>query len=124
MKWRPEVAAGPYVPRKMKTASDYQLSFIVNTVVGSALLMVALIGHKHDPSLQIFWSFVPSTIICWFIASLHYSKYLSLKNTPSGGTDLPLHAPDSSQTSKPAVSTTRWIRPSVLRVTIVPGKTE
>ena len=61
----------------------YKLSFIINTAVGGILLLLAVIAGVFEglfPALrgQLVWGFVPATMICWFVASLHYSKYLSL----------------------------------------------
>jgi len=61
----------------------YKLSFIINTAVGGILLFLAVIAGVFEglfPALreQLVWGFVPATMICWFIASLGYSKYLSL----------------------------------------------
>ncbi len=61
----------------------YKLSFIINTAVGGFLLLLAIIAGVFEglfPAMrgQLVWGFVPATMICWFIASLHYSKYLSL----------------------------------------------
>ena len=61
----------------------YKLSFIINTAVGGILLLLAVIAGAFEglfPALrgQLVWGFLPATMICWFVASLHYSKYLSL----------------------------------------------
>jgi hypothetical protein len=61
----------------------YKLSFIINTIVGGIILLLAIAAGVCESlhlSLrgQLVWGFVPATMICWFIASLHYSKYLSL----------------------------------------------
>jgi hypothetical protein len=61
----------------------YKLSFIINTAAGGILLLLAMIAGVFEgivPALrgQLVWGFVPATMICWFIASLHYSKYLNL----------------------------------------------
>jgi hypothetical protein len=61
----------------------YKLSFIINTAVGGFLLLLAIIAGFFEglfPAVrgQLVWGFLPATMICWFIASLHYSKYLSL----------------------------------------------
>jgi hypothetical protein len=61
----------------------YKLSFIINTAVGGVLLLMAVVTGVFEglfPALrgQLVWGFVPAAMICWFIASLHYSKYLSL----------------------------------------------
>lgn len=44
------------------------------------LTIAAGILETLHPALrgQLVWGIVPTTIICWFIASLHYSKYLAL----------------------------------------------
>jgi hypothetical protein len=62
---------------------SYKLSFIINTAVGGILLLLTVIAGVFEgffPVLrgQLVWGFVPATMVCWFIASLHYSKYLSL----------------------------------------------
>lgn len=56
---------------------------MINTAVGGILLLLAAIAEVFEglsPALrgQLVWGFVPATMVCWFIASLHYSKYLSL----------------------------------------------
>jgi hypothetical protein len=61
----------------------YKLSFIINTGVGGVLLLMAVVAGACEglfPALrgQLVLGFVPAAMICWFIASLHYSKYLSL----------------------------------------------
>jgi hypothetical protein len=61
----------------------YKLSFIINTAVGGLLLLVAVVAGVFEglfPALrgQLAWGFVPAAMVCWFIASIHYSKYLSL----------------------------------------------
>ena len=66
-----------------KDARSYKLSFIINTVVGGVLLLLAEIAGIFEglfPAVRghLVWGFLPATILCWFIASLHYSKYLSL----------------------------------------------
>ena len=60
----------------------YKLSFIINTAVGGILLLLGIIAGVFEgvfPSLrgQLVWGFVPATMICGFIASLNYAKYLS-----------------------------------------------
>ena len=71
----------------MKTQTQntrgYKLSFIINTAVGGILLVLAIIAGVFEglfPALrgQLVWGFVPAAMVCWFVASLHYSKYLSL----------------------------------------------
>jgi len=61
----------------------YRLSFIINTAAGGLLLLMAVVAGVFEglsPALrgQLVWGFVPAAMVCWFIASLHYSKYLSL----------------------------------------------
>jgi len=61
----------------------YKLSFIINTIIGGIMLLVAIGAGVYENLFpawrgQLVWSIIPTTIICWFIASLHYSKYLSL----------------------------------------------
>jgi len=61
----------------------YKLLFIINTIGGGFTLLLAIAAGVYEtlhPALRgtLVWGFVPTTIICWFIASLHYSKYLSL----------------------------------------------
>ena len=62
----------------------FKLSFIINTIIGSvalALMIVAFVAETVFPSLrgQIGWGFLSTVIICYFIASLHYAKYLNLQ---------------------------------------------
>ena len=69
----------PHTPN----SRGYKFSFIINTAVGGILLLLAVIAGVFEglfPALrgQLVWGFVPATMICWFVASLHYSKYLSL----------------------------------------------
>ena len=68
----------------IRHSSGYRLSFIINTVVGGVLLVLAIVAGVFEglfPALrgQLVWGFLPGTLICWFIAALHYSKHLSLK---------------------------------------------
>jgi len=69
--------------QQTQSARSYKLSFIINTVAGGMVLLLAMVAGVFEglfPALrgQLVWGFVPVTMICWFIASLHYSKYLSL----------------------------------------------
>lgn len=62
---------------------NYRISFLINTIVGGIALLLAIaagIFEQLFPSMRgkLVWGFASSTVICWFIASLHYSKYLKL----------------------------------------------
>ncbi len=59
------------------------MSFIINTIIGGITLLLAIGAGVYENLFpawrgQLVWSIVPMTIISWSIASLHYSKYLSL----------------------------------------------
>jgi NO-binding membrane sensor protein with MHYT domain len=76
---------------RMPNPESYKLSFIINTVVGGVMLLLAIVAQVFEtifPALrgQLVWGFVPATLMCWFIASLHYSKYLSLTRSALGPT--------------------------------------
>jgi hypothetical protein len=62
----------------------FKLSFIINTIAGSLLLLFAMVAQVFELVFspvqgQIAPWFIVPAMTCWFIASLHYSKYLSLK---------------------------------------------
>jgi hypothetical protein len=74
---------GKAAARHGKTADGYRRSFTINTLVGSALLLAAVVFGafaNRYPALQggASFGFMPITILCYFVASLHYAKYLSL----------------------------------------------
>ena len=61
----------------------YRLSFIINTAIGGLMLLLSAASSILEslyPQLHgtLAWGFTCSAVICLFIASLHYSKYLSL----------------------------------------------
>jgi hypothetical protein len=61
----------------------YRLSFIINTALGSLLLLLAAAGAIFEgvfPQMRgtLAFGFLWPAIVCLFIASLHYSKYLSV----------------------------------------------
>ncbi len=63
---------------------SYKLSFSINTALGGLLLLMAVVTGVLEglfPALRgkLVWGFVAAAMVCWFIASLHYSKYLSLR---------------------------------------------
>ncbi len=67
----------------MTTARSYKLSFIINTIVGSFILLLAVAAGVCENLFPDFrgklvWGFLPGVMVCWFVASLNYSKYLSL----------------------------------------------
>ena len=62
----------------------FKLSFIIYTIAGSLMLLFAMVAQVFELVFspvrgQIAPWFIVPAMICWFIASLHYSKYLSLK---------------------------------------------
>ncbi len=65
------------------------MSFIINTAVGGFLLLLAVVAGVLEtvfPAFrgQLVWAFLPGTMICWFLASMHYAKYLILKRGVEG----------------------------------------
>jgi len=67
-----------------KLCGNYRLSFIINTVAGSCCLLLALVATVLEawfPALHssLTFSFLGPALICWFIASLHYTKHQSLQ---------------------------------------------
>lgn len=62
----------------------FKLSFIINTIVGSlalAAMIASFAVETAHPGLrgQIAWGFLSTVIVSYFMASLHYAKYLSLQ---------------------------------------------
>ena len=62
----------------------YRLSFIINTAVGALLLLLSATGGVLEglfPQMRgtLAVGFLWPAIVCLFIASLHYSKFLSLR---------------------------------------------
>ena len=62
---------------------NYRLSFIWLTSIGSFMLLLSLVGNVLEsifPQMQgtLAFGFLYTAIVCLFVASLHYSKYLSL----------------------------------------------
>lgn len=72
----------------MKTSTkpkNYKLSFIINSVIGGLMLALSIVGYVIEiihPQLRgtLAGGFLFTAIICLFIASLHYSKYLASSN--------------------------------------------
>ena len=67
-----------------KLRGNYRLSFIINTVAGSCCLLLAIVGTVLEAVFPVLHSslafaFLWPALICWFIASLHYTKQLSLQ---------------------------------------------
>src|SRR3569832_2367864 len=67
----------------VQSSKAYRRSFIFFTVVGAVMLLLAIAAQIFEALFvplrgQLVWGFLPACLICWFIASLHYSKYLSL----------------------------------------------
>lgn len=61
----------------------YRLSFVINTVIGGLMLLLSAASFVFEslyPQLRgsLEWGFTWAAVLCLFIASLHYSKYLSL----------------------------------------------
>ena len=70
-------------PPKIENPRSYKISFIINTVAGGFALLLAFVAGVFEqlfPAMRgtLVWGFVPAVMIFWFIASIHYSKYLSL----------------------------------------------
>ena len=62
----------------------YRLSFIINTGIGGLMLLLSaasFIFESFHSQLRgtLAWGFTWTAVLCLFIASLHYSKYLSLR---------------------------------------------
>ena len=62
----------------------YKLSFIINTVIGGLMLLLSVFSFSLEsifPQLggSLSHGFLPGAVLCLFIASLHYAKYLSLQ---------------------------------------------
>lgn len=62
----------------------FRLSFIINTAVGALLLLLSAVGLVLEgvfPQMRgtLACGFMWPAIVCLFIASLHYSKSLSLR---------------------------------------------
>jgi hypothetical protein len=69
-----------------QNAKGYRLSFIINTVVGGLMLLLSAASQIFEsafPQLHgtLAQGFIWTAVLCLFIASLHYSKYLSLSRT-------------------------------------------
>ncbi|MEI6566456.1 MAG: hypothetical protein WCR20_07265 [Verrucomicrobiota bacterium] len=67
-----------------KSSRGYKLSFIINTVLGGLMLLLSVFSFSLEslfPQLggSISQGFLPGAVLCLFIASLHYAKYLSLQ---------------------------------------------
>ena len=65
------------------TLRGYRLSFIINTIVGSLMLLLATVSYVIEifvPTMRgtLAVGMIPGAVICLFIGSVHYSKYLSL----------------------------------------------
>ena len=63
---------------------SYRLSFIWLTSIGSFMLLLSLVGNVLEsifPQMQgtLAFGFLFTAIVCLFVASVHYAKYLSLK---------------------------------------------
>jgi hypothetical protein len=61
----------------------YRLSFIINTAIGGLMLLLSTAGYVFEslhPQLRgtLSGGFTGTAVLCLFIASLHYAKYLSL----------------------------------------------
>ena len=61
----------------------YRLSFIINTAFGGLMLLLSAASSILEaayPQLRgtLASGFILTAVLCLFIASLHYSKYLSL----------------------------------------------
>ena len=61
----------------------YRLSFIINTAIGGLMLLLSAASFIFEtvyPELRgtLEWPFTWNAVLSLFIASLHYSKYLSL----------------------------------------------
>jgi hypothetical protein len=61
----------------------YRLSFIINAGIGVLMLLLSAASYIFEsiyPQLRgtLAWGFLWTAVLCLFIASLHYSKYLSL----------------------------------------------
>jgi hypothetical protein len=64
--------------------NGYRLSFIINAAVGGLMLMLSATAYVLEilhPQLRgtLAWGFMFTAVLCLFISSLHYSKFLSLK---------------------------------------------
>ena len=68
---------------QIESSRGYKLSFIIFTAGGGFFLLLATVAGVFEglfPAVrgQLVWGFIPTAMLCWFMASLHYSKYLSL----------------------------------------------
>ena len=67
------------------TGKGYQLSFIINSIVGGLLLVFAVAGfilEREFPVLQgggLVWGFVPGAAVCLCVGFFHRQKYLGLR---------------------------------------------
>ena len=63
--------------------NGYRLSFIINGIIGGFMLLLSAVGYVIEilyPQLRgtLAWGFMFAAIVCLFVTSLHYAKYLSL----------------------------------------------
>ena len=61
----------------------YRLSFIIHSAIGGLMLLLSAAGFIFESVYpqsrgMLAWGFIWAAVLCLFIASLHYSKYLSL----------------------------------------------
>jgi hypothetical protein len=68
-----------------QSKSNYRRAFIIETVVGAAMLGAAVFAYimeQFRPELRgsLAWGFMVASVICLFLASIHYSSY---KATPA-----------------------------------------
>jgi hypothetical protein len=65
--------------------NGYRLSFIINAVVGGLMLMLSAVAYVLEilhPQLRgtLAWGFTFTAVVCLFISSLHYSKFLEVRS--------------------------------------------
>ena len=65
-----------------QSKSSYRRAFIIETVVGSIMLIASVFAYIMDqlrPELRgsLVWGFMFAALISLFLASLHYSSYRS-----------------------------------------------
>jgi hypothetical protein len=73
-------------PPKNTNHRHYKSSFIINTAIGTLMLLLSAASYVLEvlyPALRgtLAWWFMFTAVVSLFIASLHYSKYLSLMGT-------------------------------------------
>ncbi len=69
---------------------SYKLAFLILTVLGGLMLVAATVfDYTHTGQTATFSGFPMGAIVCLFIASLNYAKYLSLRNSNAPPNDLP-----------------------------------